>query len=148
MFFYNHFLNILRLFDVLSNFPFTTRETMRDYQLQTRHIQLPHELPNNLRLRILGNQEILRKCLNFIEYQASAQSSCKSVNANTSKKFPEISNYTVPVACLFPVKVRVSFKYIYIFSMLDIKTFTIEVILKIKKIKTNIHKAIIRYSIN
>ena len=29
--FHNHFHNILRLFDVLSNFPFTTSETMRDY---------------------------------------------------------------------------------------------------------------------
>ena len=32
---YNHFHNILRLFDVLSNFPFTTSETMGDYYLQT-----------------------------------------------------------------------------------------------------------------
>ena len=30
---YNYFQNILRLFDVLSNFPFTTSETMRDYYL-------------------------------------------------------------------------------------------------------------------
>ena len=27
----NHFHNILRLFDVLPNFPFTKSETMRDY---------------------------------------------------------------------------------------------------------------------
>ena len=32
-FIYNHFHNILRLFDVLTNFPFTTSETMRDYFL-------------------------------------------------------------------------------------------------------------------
>ena len=30
---YNHSQNILRLFDVLINFPFTTSETMRDYYL-------------------------------------------------------------------------------------------------------------------
>ena len=30
---YNHFHNILRLFDVLPNFPFTTSETMADYYL-------------------------------------------------------------------------------------------------------------------
>ena len=30
--------------------------------------ELPHELPNDLRLRILRNQKILRKCLNFIEW--------------------------------------------------------------------------------
>ena len=31
--FYNHFHNILRHFDVLPNFSFTTSETMRDYYL-------------------------------------------------------------------------------------------------------------------
>ena len=30
---YNHFHNILRLFDSLPNLPFTTSETMRDYYL-------------------------------------------------------------------------------------------------------------------
>ena len=30
--------------------------------------ELPHELLNNLRLRILGNEEISGKCLNFIEW--------------------------------------------------------------------------------
>ena len=30
---YNHFHNILRLLDVLPNFPFTTSETMDDYYL-------------------------------------------------------------------------------------------------------------------
>ena len=29
---------------------------------------LPHMLPNDLRLRILGNEEILGKCLKFIEW--------------------------------------------------------------------------------
>ena len=32
-FIYNHFHNILRLFDVLTNLPFTTSEAMRDYFL-------------------------------------------------------------------------------------------------------------------
>ena len=30
---YDRFHNILRLFDVLKNFPFTTSETLRDYRL-------------------------------------------------------------------------------------------------------------------
>ena len=30
---YHHFYNILRLVDVLPSFPFTTRQTMRDYYL-------------------------------------------------------------------------------------------------------------------
>ena len=29
--------------------------------------ELPHELPNDLRLRILGNYEISGKCLSFIQ---------------------------------------------------------------------------------
>ena len=29
--------------------------------------QLPHKLPNDLTLRILGNYQTLAKCLNFIE---------------------------------------------------------------------------------
>ena len=29
--------------------------------------ELPHELPNDLRLAVLGNYEISGKCLNFIE---------------------------------------------------------------------------------
>ena len=35
LFLYNRFHNILRLFDVLINFPFTTVETMCDYYLKT-----------------------------------------------------------------------------------------------------------------
>ena len=46
---YNHFNNNLRFFDVLPNFPFTTSETMRDLY------ELPHELTNDFRLKILGN---------------------------------------------------------------------------------------------
>ena len=30
--------------------------------------ELPHELPNDLKLRILGNSKISGKCLNFIEW--------------------------------------------------------------------------------
>ena len=41
---YNHFHNILRLFDALPNFPFTTSETMRDYYLQVLHIQVAERL--------------------------------------------------------------------------------------------------------
>ena len=37
---YNHFHNILRLSDVLPNFPFTKSETMRDYYLSRRYIRV------------------------------------------------------------------------------------------------------------
>ena len=36
---HNHFYNILKLFDVLPNFPFTTSETMDDYYLETWYIR-------------------------------------------------------------------------------------------------------------
>ena len=64
---YNHFENILRLFDVLPNFPFTTSETIAILTYKHGIYELPHELLNDLRLSILGNQEISEKCLNFIE---------------------------------------------------------------------------------
>ena len=50
---YNHFPNILRLFDVLPNFPFTTSETMKRCAIITYKHSI-YELPH-LRLRILGN---------------------------------------------------------------------------------------------
>ena len=55
---YNHFYNILRLFDVLPNFLFTTSETMRDYYLQTWHIRVASRVAKQLQtedLRKLGN---------------------------------------------------------------------------------------------
>ena len=56
--------NILRLFDVSPNFPFTTSEAMREHGIY----ELPHELLNNVRLGTLGNQEISGERLNPIEY--------------------------------------------------------------------------------
>ena len=51
----NHFHNILKLFYVFSNFLFATSEAMCNYYLQTCIYELPHELLNDSRLRILGN---------------------------------------------------------------------------------------------
>ena len=39
--------------------------------------KFPHELPNNIRRRKLGNYEILRKGLNFIEWQRCAHPTAK-----------------------------------------------------------------------
>ena len=70
--FYNQFHKILRLLDALPIFLFTTSETMGDYYVLCINMVytyiLPHELPNDLRLRILANQEISGKCVNFIEW--------------------------------------------------------------------------------
>ena len=52
---YNHFHNILRLFDVLPTF--ISREVKRCAIIYHKHgtFELPDELPNDLRLRILEN---------------------------------------------------------------------------------------------
>ena len=52
---YNHFHNILRLFDVLPTF--ISREVKRCAIIYHKHgiFELPDELLNDLRLRILGN---------------------------------------------------------------------------------------------
>ena len=58
LWFYNHFHNTLRLFDVLPNFLYTTSETMRDYYLQTWHIRVASRVAKQLQtedLRKLGN---------------------------------------------------------------------------------------------
>ena len=46
---YNHFHNILRLFDVLPNFPFATSETMRNYYLQTWYIRVASRISKRLK---------------------------------------------------------------------------------------------------
>ena len=42
--------------------------------------EFPHELPNKKRFKILRNQEISGKFLNFIELQPSVQASCQNEN--------------------------------------------------------------------
>ena len=46
---YNHFYNILRLFGVLPNFPFTTSETMSDYYLQLWYIRVAKRVAERLK---------------------------------------------------------------------------------------------------
>ena len=58
----NHFHNILRLLDVL---PQVKRYVILTYKHGI--YELPHGLPNDLRLGILGNLEISGKGLNSIE---------------------------------------------------------------------------------
>ena len=47
--------------------------------------ELPHELPNDLRLRILGNYEISGKSQNFIELLPSDSSSRNENFVSTGK---------------------------------------------------------------
>ena len=46
--------------------------------------ELPHEFPNDLRLRILGNWEILEKCQIWVQTQPSAQSSFQKLKFDNS----------------------------------------------------------------
>ena len=46
---YNHVHNILRLFDVLPNFPFGTSETMRDYYLQTWYMRVASRVAERIK---------------------------------------------------------------------------------------------------
>ena len=77
---------------------FTTSETM---------CELAHKLLNNLKFRILRNFEILRKCLNLIDWWPSAQSPCQNENFdNSSKKVQKISHETFPEVHCFKWKLE------------------------------------------
>ena len=60
---HNPFHNILRLLDILPNF--LSPQVKRWVIITSKHViyKLPHELPNNLRLRVFGTYEISGKCL-------------------------------------------------------------------------------------
>ena len=59
---------------------------------------LPHELPNDLRFRIVENYEISGKCLN-----PSAQSPCQTESfVNTSRKLLKNRNETYPAVRYVP----------------------------------------------
>ena len=80
---FNQFHNILRLFDVYQIFllPQVKRWTIITYKHGI------YELPNALRLWILGNQEIAKNCLNFIELWSGAYSPCQNKSFfSTSRK--------------------------------------------------------------
>ena len=46
---YNHFHKILRLFDVLPNFSFTTSETMQNYYLYTWYLRVASRVAEQLK---------------------------------------------------------------------------------------------------
>ena len=88
---HNHNHNILRLFDVLPNFSFTTSETMRYYYLSNMYIRVASRVTKRLKtqdLRKLGNIMKVSKL-----YKMIAQSSCQNENlVNTRKKLLKNSN--------------------------------------------------------
>ena len=95
---YNHFYNILRLLMFCQIF--LSPQVKRCAIITHKHgiYQLPHELPNGLRFRILGNQEVSGKCLNpKNDSLVSTHSPCQNENfINTSKKLLKNRNKTFP----------------------------------------------------
>ena len=75
--------------------------------------ELPHVLPNDLRLRIFGNQEILEKCQMLVQTQPNAQPSFQKLNVNNNcQKTRKIRYYIFEVLPNFIV----SFYFVPIFS--------------------------------
>ena len=62
---YNQFHNILRLFDVLPNFSFTTSETMGDYYLQIWYIRVASRVAKQLKTKDLRKLGRIRKVSKF-----------------------------------------------------------------------------------
>ena len=74
--------------------------------------ELSYKQSNYLRLRILENQEVWRKCVNFIESQRSAQSSCQRKNLLIpAKNLCKTEIKLFLVVRYFPWKPRVSLRY-------------------------------------
>ena len=58
---YNHFHNVLRHFDILPSFPFTTSETMRHYYLYTWYIRVATRVVKRLNTYDLRKLRNIRK---------------------------------------------------------------------------------------
>ena len=73
--------------------------------------ELPHNLPNDLRLRILGNQEISGKCLNLIDNSLVPRLPAKmKVLLKIAKKCKK-KKLNFSCCVLFHMKTRVTLKY-------------------------------------
>ena len=81
---YNPGHNILALFNNLHRSEWPQVKRYLIFSITNLVRELPHKLPNDLRLRISGNQEILEKCQIWVEMQASAQSSFQKLNFDNS----------------------------------------------------------------
>ena len=76
--------------------------------------ELPHKLPNIIRLKILGNWEISGKSQSFIELQPSAQLPSKIESfINTSKKLLKNRNWTLPVVPYFTRKLEFASYFVH-----------------------------------
>ena len=79
-------------------------QVKQSVDISNKHVmhELPHKLPYDLKLSILGNLKISRKSQNFINSQPSTQSSSQNKNfVNTSKSLLKNRNWTVLVVAFF-----------------------------------------------
>ena len=110
---YNQFHNILRLFDVLPNFPFITSETIGDYYLWTCYIRDASRVAERLKtydLRKLGNIRKVSKFYRVIpstQYPAPPKMKALLILAGNSWK----QKLNFSRCALFYMKTRVSLKY-------------------------------------
>ena len=63
--------------NILEKFQFTTSKTVLKIKYKNIVYELPHEMPQDAKLRKLGNKEILGKDQNWMEREPSFQSSFK-----------------------------------------------------------------------
>ena len=88
---------------------FLPPQVKRSVMITYKHgvYDLSHELPNDLRLRILGNKKISGNCLNSIEWQHSSQSPCQNQRfVNTRRKLLKNRNWTFLVVHYFTWKLE------------------------------------------
>ena len=80
--------------------------------------ELPHNVLNDLRFRILGNKVISGNCLNCIEWQPSVQSPYQSeCFCYYQKKTLEKQKLNFSRCALFHMKTRVSLRYFVIYCV-------------------------------
>ena len=106
---YNHgTINFIIFWDVLMFYQICLSPQVKRWAMMTYKDgidELPHELRNDLSLRILGNSEVSGKCLNLIELLRSAQSPCWNESfVNTSKKL--LKNKLSPAVRYFTWKLE------------------------------------------
>ena len=66
---------MFEIFNILGKSLFTTIKAVIDiYHKKTMMYELAHKFPNHLRLRVLGNEEILRKGWTWQKIESSGQS--------------------------------------------------------------------------
>ena len=113
----NHFHNILRLFDVSANVPFTTSETMRDYSF-LNIVYFKHsiyELPNNLKLNNLEIKQI--RNIRKVSKPHRMIAPCPAPPPSKMKILPILSKNSskteIKLSCsaLLHTKTRASLKY-------------------------------------